>query len=66
MSQAACKAALCCSNLVATLETIEKIMDKDDGDFDDDQLLEMADVAEKANHQISKIAIGREDSATPP
>jgi len=56
MSAASCKAALCCSNLSATALTLEKLANRDE--FNDDQLEELADIADKANHKLFDVAIG--------
>lgn len=55
MSRAACKAALCSSNMKATLETVDSFRAVDE--FDDEQLEEMAKVMDKANKKIQAIAL---------
>ena len=56
MSAAACKEVICNSNLRATLRTVQRLADDND-EFTDDQLETMADVMDRANKDILKIAL---------
>ena len=49
------KLLLCCKGLVATLEVVEELSGQDD--FSPEAELKMAEVAEKANHDISEVAV---------
>ena len=56
MSAAACKEVICNSNLTATLYSVADLARKKKPEFTDEQLLEMAEVMDRANKDLQKIA----------
>lgn len=59
MSAAACKEVICNSNLSATLDSVANLSRRED-EFSDEQLFAMADVMDRANKDLQRIAFGED------